>query len=887
MATSIHVKPKSKWKKIEITKGLGTGHDFSGLMCMEELTDYELITKTRKNVSKQGAKDTKEPVGPEKSEREISKKKTKDKKKKKKKKEENTTESPGEIEATDSVEKKKKKKKQKKGDIIKLSQVQTVSDLSEDLLKEESTHSKKKKKQRKRKKSEDTNQGEGPSPKKKKKADKPVVPDLEGKDENENKPQEKVSVTDMAAWKNMHVPAPVLLALKQDGFAVPTPIQTLAIPHAIRDRLDIVGAAETGSGKTLAFGIPLIDKILRVKQEQENRKKKGVEEEECGSGSDIEPQDEMNDEMNDEIDNEDDNESDNEMVDSGEESEEELLFETSDEDDEEEEVEQDDTEEVDISEDENDEEELGSEEEEELVEGDGFGCVKVIDDADFSDIDPSLLGQFEPVKTPKYPQKPPMALILEPTRELAVQVKNHLLRIIRHTDIKVVTVVGGLSMEKQLRVMKKCPEVVVATPGRLWELVQQDNSYLSQVSEIRCLVVDEADRMIEKGHFQELTHILNHINRDAEKKLKRQTFVFSATLTTIHSGPHRHLNKKVKVTEELKLEKLMKTIGLKDRPKIIDLTRKIGTVETLTEARINCTMDEKDLHLYYFLNQYPGRTLVFANSKDCIRRLVSVLTLLNVNPLPLHADMHQKQRLKNLEKFTDNPRGLLLASDVAARGLDIPNVQHVVHYQVPHTVENYIHRSGRTARATKEGLSIMLVGQGDVKNYRKVVGSLNRSEELPVFPVNHQILTVIKERVDLAKQLDKLEHSVSKQKRQNSWFEKASKEVDIDLDETLLNDLGDSHYQSTQKQQIKFLNAELKALLKTSVIPKNFSGKYPTRTGRLVIPHTQALTKDAIENVKNDRKSQQKMMDKIRVAALTAKPGPEKKKKKWKKKWGK
>lgn len=126
----------------------------------------------------------------------------------------------------------------------------------------------------------------------------------------------------------------------------------------------------------------------------------------------------------------------------------------------------------------------------------------------------------------------------------------------------------------------------------------------------------------------------------------------------------------------------------------------------------------QDLYLYYFLIQYPGRTLVFANSKDCIRRLISIFTLLKTNPLPLHADMHQKQRLKNLEKFTGMPHrihnlykkkcrssmlqymihiitlyfsandnAVLLASDVAARGLDIPNVEHVIHYQVPQTVE--------------------------------------------------------------------------------------------------------------------------------------------------------------------------------------------------------
>ena len=96
----------------------------------------------------------------------------------------------------------------------------------------------------------------------------------------------------------------------------------------------------------------------------------------------------------------------------------------------------------------------------------------------------------------------------------------------------------------------------------------------------------------------------------------------------------------------------MAQIGMNERPKVIDLTQKSGTAGALTEARIHCSKsDEKDLYVYYFLLRYPGRTIVFANSKDCIRRLVSIFTLLQCQPLPLHADMHQRQRLRNLDKF--------------------------------------------------------------------------------------------------------------------------------------------------------------------------------------------------------------------------------------------
>lgn len=112
-----------------------------------------------------------------------------------------------------------------------------------------------------------------------------------------------------------------------------------------------------------------------------------------------------------------------------------------------------------------------------------------------------------------------------------------------------------------------------------------------------------------------------------------------------------------------------------------------GTAGTLTEARIICAFEEKDFYLYYFIQLHKGRTLIFCNSISCVRRLAQILTLLQCRPLPFHANMMQRQRLKNLDRFREDPCGLLLATDVAARGLDIPDVQHVVHYQVPRTSE--------------------------------------------------------------------------------------------------------------------------------------------------------------------------------------------------------
>lgn len=154
--------------------------------------------------------------------------------------------------------------------------------------------------------------------------------------------------------------------------------------------------------------------------------------------------------------------------------------------------------------------------------------------------------------------------------------------------------------------------------------------------------------MVEKGHFDELQKLLELINADETKKSQRQNFVFSATLTLVHQIPKHLMHKKAKLmTQEEKLEKVylvfavnssynwqikhswkfqvISMIGVKAKPKIVDLTRKVGTAETLTESCIHCTIVEKDLFLYYFLKYHPGRTIIFCNSIDCVRRRVSIL----------------------------------------------------------------------------------------------------------------------------------------------------------------------------------------------------------------------------------------------------------------------
>lgn len=343
------------------------------------------------------------------------------------------------------------------------------------------------------------------------------------------------------------------------------------------------------------------------------------------------------------------------------------------------------------------------------------------------------IDRVKVVKLNKEFRKPLYGLILTPTRELAIQIKNSLSIFTKYTGINMAVVVGGMAAVKQERLLSKHPEIVIATPGRLWELIQSGNPHLSQIDNIRFLAIDETDRMLEHGHFKELHNLLERINLDNDKRKTRQNFVFSATLTLVHDLPKHLINKnKFKskkihnLTPEEKLQKIVDMLGI-NNPKIVDITKGTGTSSTLTECRISCPIEEKDYYVYYFLQKHPGRTLIFCNSIGCVKRLSTLLALLNCHPLPLHASMQQRQRLKNLERFRDTENSILVATDVAARGLDIPCVDHVLHYQTPRTSESYVHRSGRTARASREGITILLMEPNEFKNYIKLCKTLGKS----------------------------------------------------------------------------------------------------------------------------------------------------------------
>lgn len=378
------------------------------------------------------------------------------------------------------------------------------------------------------------------------------------------------------------------------------------------------------------------------------------------------------------------------------------------------------------------------------------------------------------------------------------------------------------------------------------------------------MVIDETDRMLERGHYEELQQLLEHLNVDEEKRKKRQNFVFSATLTLGHDLPI-HTKKKLKrnaskvKTGEQKLKEMRDLLGMTN-PKLVDASGgRPGTAGTLTECKITCTsIDDKDLYTYYFICRHPGRTLIFCNSVGSARRLATLLTSLNIPTSPLHSSMQQRQRLRNLEKFRDDSKAVLVATDIAARGLDIPHVEHVLHYHVPRTGEIYVHRSGRTARATNTGITVLLVAPEEVLFYKRICRTTGREEDLPTFPVHRRLVDLARERIKLARLLDAKERTVKKRSADSGWLKKAAEDMDMILDE--LNDRDDfesNHDMANLKRETSVLRKQLTVLLSKPLFPADIDhtvfdqveGKAVSLKDESIAPELRDVT--AIDLMKN------------------------------------
>lgn len=283
------------------------------------------------------------------------------------------------------------------------------------------------------------------------------------------------------------------------------------------------------------------------------------------------------------------------------------------------------------------------------------------------------------------------ALILAPTRELAAQIDENIRGYAKETSLKTALVFGGVNIKPQTEELAHGADFLVATPGRLLDHVGQQNVDLSAVE---YFVLDEADRMLDMGFLPDISRILNLL------PAKRQNLMFSATFSP-------------------EIKKLAKNF-LKN-PVLVEVARENATAETVKQVVYHVHDSEKTDVLIDILKTYgPEGTplkqvLVFVNSKICCRRLTNTLKRVGIEAEAIHGDRTQEERLVALQDFKSGKCEVLVATDVAARGLDIAELPVVINYDVPFGAEDYVHRIGRTGRAGAKGLAIMLSTSGDTR----------------------------------------------------------------------------------------------------------------------------------------------------------------------------
>jgi ATP-dependent RNA helicase RhlE len=268
-------------------------------------------------------------------------------------------------------------------------------------------------------------------------------------------------------------------------------------------------------------------------------------------------------------------------------------------------------------------------------------------------------------------------VVMVPTRELAIQIAEAFQEMARHTKVRIFAVTGGVDQDPQIARLDKGFDVLVATPGRVFDLVHQGHLRLNRVE---MLVLDEADHMLALGFIKDIRDLIRHLPRT------RQTLFFSATI-----------DEEIK---KLAYSLVVNPIRIQispDNPVNTNITHFIAFVE----------MDDKRFFLERLINEHPdNKILVFVRTKVRAERVLKALERVGIQSMTIHGDKEQQDRLQVMRSFRDGAVKILIATDVSARGIDIPNVDYVVNYDIPEPPENYVHRIGRTGRGMSKGRAV-------------------------------------------------------------------------------------------------------------------------------------------------------------------------------------
>lgn len=300
-------------------------------------------------------------------------------------------------------------------------------------------------------------------------------------------------------------------------------------------------------------------------------------------------------------------------------------------------------------------------------------------------------------------------LVLVPTRELGVQVYQVTKQICQFTDIQIGLAVGGLDLKVQETILRKNPDIVIATPGRLIDHLKNTPTF--SLESIEVLILDEADRMLDEYFAEQMKEIIKQCSR------QRQTMLFSATMTD-----------EVENLAAVSLSKPVRLFVDSNKDVAFNLRQEFIRIRSEKEA------DREPILAALLCRTFREHCMVFVQTKKQAHRLHILLGLLGLKVAELHGNLTQPQRLEALEKFKLKNVDILVATDVAARGLDISGVQTVVNFVMPATIEHYIHRVGRTARAGRAGVSVSLAGETERKIVKEVIKRAKNPVKSRVIP---------------------------------------------------------------------------------------------------------------------------------------------------------
>ncbi len=293
------------------------------------------------------------------------------------------------------------------------------------------------------------------------------------------------------------------------------------------------------------------------------------------------------------------------------------------------------------------------------------------------------------------------ALIMAPTRELAAQVMANLQQMIPLPTLKTALLIGGESMPKQFKQLEQRPRLIIGTPGRINDHLERGTLRLQNAG---FLVLDEMDRMLDMGFGIQIERIIKFM------PAKRQTMMFSATMPdNIIKAAQKYLTK----------------------PERIQAGSTTTPMANITQEIINTTDGDKYGHLIKQLETRTGSVIIFMKTKHATERMATRLTRENHQADAIHGDLQQRRRDRVIQSFRDKKFRILVATDVAARGLDIPHIEHVINYDLPQVPEDYIHRIGRTARAGAEGAAVNLITNADTIKWRAIYKLMNGGKNPP------------------------------------------------------------------------------------------------------------------------------------------------------------